>query len=196
MYTHEDFKQELALIKCPDIKKFTEAMLKKALPYFYSYASSSSGKYHPAQSNGEGGLVRHTKAAVYFANAFCRSFELEGREADLTISATILHDLCKYGIPGGKHTTPMHDKESADYVLALGKAYLGSGEAGTFTADDLVVVCQGIAHHMGPWTKHNKKKVFPDEYTKSEMVVHIADMASTQKEVGISYLSEPTVGIG
>lgn len=194
MYDVDTFEKELGTIKNESIRDFTRVMLSKALPYFWVAPSSSTGKYHPKQSNGEGGLVRHTKAAAYFATAFARSYGLTPKETDYAISAVLLHDLCKYGIPGGKHTTPKHDKESADYVMNMGKSYVAACDS--FTSVDLIEICKGIAHHTGPWTKHERKKQFPEEYTKIETVVHISDMASAQKAVAIEYLSEPTVGIG
>lgn len=36
--------------------------------YFFEVAASSTGKYHPSFSLGEGGLVRHTKVAVKIAH--------------------------------------------------------------------------------------------------------------------------------
>lgn len=196
MYDATSLDREVGYIKCPDIKKFVKNILKKAPPYFWSAASSSSGKYHPEQSNGEGGLVRHTIATAYFAKEFLQCFNLSGRDGDRAVAAAILHDICKYGLPGGPHTTPQHDKESADFVMALGKAYIATPEAGIFTADDLTAICKGIAFHMGTWTKHDRKKPFPAEYSPLELCVHMADMASSRKEVKLGFLSEPTVGIG
>jgi hypothetical protein len=191
------FERELGYIKCPDITKFVEHCLRLAPLYFWEKPSSSTGKYHPPQSNGAGGLVRHTQAATYFATAFCRTFSIEGRAADQVVAATILHDLCKYGLGGGKHTTKTHDKESADYVLACGKSYLAyiDVDCGTFCMADLLEICKAIAFHMGPWCVHDRKKPF-SAFTPAEMVVHISDMASAQKEVGILFLNEPTVGVG
>ena len=196
MYNADSFSKELDMIRCPDIRKFVYNILKKAPPYFYTAASSSSGKYHPAQSNGEGGLVRHTKATAYFAHEFCACYGLTGRSADHAVAAAILHDICKYGLPGGQHTTKTHDKESADFVMALGKAYLNTSEAGVFGPDELVEICKGIAFHMGTWTIHDRKKAFPGDYSPLEACVHMADMASSRKEVSLNYLAEPTVGIG
>ena len=34
---------------------------------FWTMPASTSGKYHPAHSLGQGGLIRHTRAVVLFA---------------------------------------------------------------------------------------------------------------------------------
>lgn len=47
---------ELDQIRDEQIMTFTRYVLEKAPTYFWTVPSSSSGKYHPPQSNGEGGL--------------------------------------------------------------------------------------------------------------------------------------------
>ena len=60
----EIFKTELNYIKNPKIKEFTEKVLLEVPDYFFQIGASSTGKYHPSYTLGEGGLVNHTKAAV------------------------------------------------------------------------------------------------------------------------------------
>ena len=61
------FEREIALIKNEDYRKFIIDYLDNECPsYFWEIGASSSGKYHPKFSQGEGGLVRHTKAVVMF----------------------------------------------------------------------------------------------------------------------------------
>jgi len=81
---------ELNQIVDKQIKAFTEHVLNNAPDYFWLVSSSSSGKYHPEQSQGEGGLVRHTKAAVYFAVKLCEVYGVTGSMKDCVISACIL----------------------------------------------------------------------------------------------------------
>ena len=58
------FQNELAWIQDDAIRSFVHDALIKLPDYFFHVAASSTGKYHPAYALGEGGLVRHTKAAV------------------------------------------------------------------------------------------------------------------------------------
>lgn len=62
------FNTELNYIKNDRIRSSMEVLISKIPDYFYKEAASSTGKYHPAFSQGEGGLLRHTKAAVKIAN--------------------------------------------------------------------------------------------------------------------------------
>ena len=64
---HEKFNKEINYIKNDRIKNSLIIMLDKLPDYFYHVPASSTGKYHPSFSLGEGGLLRHTKAAVRIA---------------------------------------------------------------------------------------------------------------------------------
>lgn len=183
----EVYGAELDLIQDVGIRNFTEHALGKIPLYHYTIGASSTGKYHPRQSAGESGLTRHVRAVVYFSTAFCRSFGLEGKDKDIVISACLLHDSCKLGLQMQKYTHKQHDKIAADFLLTLGKDY-------GLPYEDLIRICTAIAFHAGPWTEHPKKKRFPEDYSKIEMVVHLSDMASAQKEVNLEFLQENLIG--
>ena len=64
MDKEEMFLDELELINDEEL---SEALLKiiEMLPeYWFHEAASSTGKYHPTYALGEGGLLRHSKAAI------------------------------------------------------------------------------------------------------------------------------------
>ena len=63
----EKFIKELEYIKNDDIRGFAKLALENLPDYFFDVAASSTGKYHPTYALGNGGLVRHTKAAVRIA---------------------------------------------------------------------------------------------------------------------------------
>ena len=64
-----DFKKEIETINYNSLKVFATWCLNQLPDYFYEVAASSTGKYHPSYALGDGGLVRHTIAAVRIANA-------------------------------------------------------------------------------------------------------------------------------
>ena len=64
----EVFTKEISWIKNPDISKFIISAIQQLPDYFFTVAASSTGKYHPKYALGNGGLVRHTKAAVGIAH--------------------------------------------------------------------------------------------------------------------------------
>ena len=64
MNKEEMFLDELEYIKD---EKLQDSLLKiiESLPeYWFHVAASSTGKYHPKYSLGEGGLLRHSKSAM------------------------------------------------------------------------------------------------------------------------------------
>ena len=67
MNKEEMFKSELGYIKNDKIKESAKTMINLLPDYFFHEAASSTGKYHPKYALGDGGLLRHTKAAVRFA---------------------------------------------------------------------------------------------------------------------------------
>lgn len=84
-----------------EIRSFASELLNNLPDYVWHVGASSTGKYHPAYSLGEGGLMRHQIAVVRFLNFF---FELEqfqneftAREMDLMRVAALVHDGRKSG---------------------------------------------------------------------------------------------------
>jgi len=176
--------EELCLIRDRAVREFTEHCLAEAPEYFWTVPSSSSGKYHPEQSNGEGGLVRHTRAVVYFAIKLCDVFSATRLETDCVIAASILHDVLKYGLPKQDHTTKNHDYEGAVWVREHGIAQ-------GLDKRLLDLITGSIAWHMGRWTDLTGRDVerkFPEEYGYIHLVVHLADVIAAQKNVRLSHI--------
>ena len=88
------------------IAKFATYCVNNLPDYFFTVPASSSGKYHPSYALGDGGLVRHTKAAVSIAHELfnLEMFPFTNEEQDLIIVSLILHDGLKQGDGNGKRT--------------------------------------------------------------------------------------------
>jgi hypothetical protein len=186
-YRRNDMKRlqtELNTIFDKRIRSFTEYVLIKAPAYFWTVPSSSTGKYHPEQSNGDGGLVRHTQAVVYLALKLCDVFSITGREKDCVVSACILHDVLKYGEVKGEHTTKDHDYQGALFVFKCGQDFC-------LDIEMLKTITGCISWHMGRWTEMSCRIVtqdFPLQYSRAQMVVHLADVISAQKNVRLTHI--------
>lgn len=63
MNKKELFIDEINYLKNDDIKKSVAILIEMLPDYFFHEAASSTGKYHPKYALGDGGLLRHTKAA-------------------------------------------------------------------------------------------------------------------------------------
>ena len=143
---YEMFASQIALVKNDKNREFLKFCPAKTLEYFFHIPASSTGKYHPPFSLGEGGLVRHTKAVVAWYVDLQRWWE-EDTE-DEAIIALVLHDSHKDG-PGengtSRYTVKNHAEIAADAVHQWGVE---------FGLDHTLLdkICEGIRGHMGVWS--------------------------------------------
>ena len=154
-------------IKSEKVRNWVRRSLEKAPDYFWEVPASSSGKYHPGFAQGKGGLVRHTRAAVYIA---LQMFDLENftpLEEDMVIAALILHDTCKHGLEGADYTVKGHGEVARTLYCA---------EAPEGSVRWRVGRC--IASHMGRWDT-------PRPSDELEWFVHMCDYLASRKWVDI-----------
>lgn len=140
------FSHELQAIKDKDLRAFAEYCLSKVPEYFFHIPASSTGKYHPPQDLGEGGLVRHTKGVVQWHIELQRWWEED--PIDEAIVALLLHDSHKDGLGDNgqsRHTVKNHADIAAEEVLKWGKEF-GVNE------NSLQLIYEGIKGHMGIWS--------------------------------------------
>jgi 23S rRNA maturation-related 3'-5' exoribonuclease YhaM len=173
------FETELNYIKDSKIKEFTEQVLLQIPDYFFHIGASSTGKYHPSYTLGEGGLVRHTQAAVRIAVELFRMSEkgYSDNEKDIVISSLILHDTAKLGFNGSKYTITEHPLEIVKFFN--GKDNLKN----IIDENSLQNISNCISSHMGIWDYDykTKKKVLPRPKEKLERLVHMADYIASRK---------------
>ena len=60
-------RNEIDFINDELLQEFIEFCVEEAPDYFFEMPASTTGKFHPAYTLGEGGLIKHTKAAVKIA---------------------------------------------------------------------------------------------------------------------------------
>ena len=97
-YKISAFKGSFQLINNLQVRKFAQWITRNAPDYFFEIPASSTGKYHPRFSLGEGGLLRHTLGAIIFANHLFPLYNFNQLEQDLIIASLIIHDMAKNGI--------------------------------------------------------------------------------------------------
>lgn len=142
-----------------DTKSFTIEALSYVPERFFYIPASSSGKYHPSYALGTGGLIRHTAAALYFAEALFPLYHFTSRQKDYIRAALILHDTQK---PSKAHLELLRDKypEIFELVIAL------------------------IECHMGEWDY-----LFPTPQSSAEKFTHLCDYLASRKEVSVDLFS-------
>ncbi len=173
------FSKELEYIKSEKIKSACQKMIELLPDYFFEVPASSTGKYHPEYALGEGGLLRHTKAAVRIAyellNDPCIGDKYTQDEKDLMIMALILHDGLKSGLNHEKYTRFDHPILIADYIMD-NEEYLG------LEVEKIEFLCDAVKTHMGSWTTdYNGVDVLEKPKTKYQNFVHMCDFLASRK---------------
>ncbi len=181
---HEVFKEELSYIKDKRIRNSLITMLDRLPSYFYEVPASSTGKYHPSFSLGEGGLVRHTKAAVRIAKELMDNPSLTNfnqNEKDLMIFALTLHDGLKSGKVKSEYSLFDHPLIASNFIKE-------NADDLELTKDELNLVCRCIETHMGPWTTNYKgEEVLSPPKDKYQRFVHMCDYLSSKKFLNIKF---------
>lgn len=187
-----EFEKELGYIKNEKIRNITKNCLIGAPDYFFEIPASSTGKFHPSYALGEGGLVRHVKAACKMLHDFItlEFFKCTDDEHDYCIAALILHDCRKSGINHGKYTVHEHPLLAADLVRETCDRLLFEVEDCSDTPaedekalrDYLKNVPHLIESHMGEWNWSRRSSIrLPKPKTTMEFLVHLADYLASRK---------------
>ena len=166
--------------------------------YFFVVPASSTGKYHPEYSLGEGGLARHTKSAVLFAKTLLDlemfdeqwngdsdipwTVKFTDKEKDIIITALLLHDGVKHGLEGGRYSVATHPTDMVEFIKNSKSIKL----IDEYTMSKL---CDCIASHMGEFNKDYKTQaeILPKPITSMEKFVHLCDYLSSRKFIEINF---------
>lgn len=181
MKKSEHFERELSLIKDPVLRDMTREYLDTWVPeYFWKIGASSSGKYHPIFSQGNGGLVRHTKAVVMFAEELLKmsSYAYMREEyKDYVIAACILHDTAKYGI--GEFDKKEYKNHARNAAVAFAEWCWIEYD---FHPSELLL--NAMIAHMGQWSTEKEDRPF----TNIDRCVHMADYMASRSFIDIPNL--------
>lgn len=159
---------EADLINDPDIRAETKLAIRNFPDYFWEIPAASSYRHHNPYCCEKYGLWIHTKMVVTeYLETVASDVErdrLSKREADMGLSACLLHDSWKVGKPpvdDNGRATKNHDLIAAEFVEE--------------TTDLPQEVADAVASHMGPWYEG------PEPDTILQEVVHKADISATKK---------------
>ena len=171
------FEKEIELIQSEDYRMFVKHYLDNICPsYFWEIGASSSGKFHPQFSQGVGGLVRHTKAVVLFAQELLRMSSymyMADEHKDFVIMACILHDTCKYG-------RVEYDKEQYSQHAVNAAALVRQAWYEFFETEPSEFFLSAIRCHMGQWSERENRP-----FTNIDRCVHMADFLASRNFIDI-----------
>ena len=177
MKKSEHFARELNLIIDEELRMITKAYLDECVPtYFWEDGASSSGKYHPRFSQGHGGLVRHTKAVVMFAEELLRMSPytyMRDEYKDYAIVACIVHDTAKYGM------TEFSKAEYKNHARNAAIAFNNFAKECDYQASEILL--NAIVAHMGQWSTEKEDRPF----TNVDHLVHLADYIASRSFIHI-----------
>lgn len=193
MQNEEYFLKEISYIKDERIKKSAIYMINKLPDYFFMVAAASTGKYHPEYAQGEGGLLRHTKAAVRIGYELLSNPSIGDKykdiEKDLMLTALILHDGLKLGKEESKYTKFDHPILMANYI---------EEEKENLELSDIErqLVMDCIKTHMGPWTTdYDGNEVLEKPKTKCQNFVHMCDYLASRKCILVPFDDNDNVSV-
>ena len=179
MNKEEMFKQELNLIKDKDLRKSLLKIINILPDYWFIEPASSTGKYHPEYATGEGGLLRHSKAAMRIGFELLNDPSIGDKytshEKDLMLMSLLVHDGLKLGNPKEKYTR-------FDHPILMGKLIVDEYDKLELTKEDAIFMNDVIKTHMGPWTTdYNGVEVLEKPKTKYQNFVHMCDYLASRK---------------
>ena len=174
--------QELNYIRDKNLRLWVAKYLDTCVPtYFFSVPASSSGRYHPAYTLGEGGLVRHTKAVTQIAEELLKLEQYADLPHDEIITACIIHDTFKHGVVDAGHTVfehPMIASEKFTDFMAKSHAPVSISQ--------VALISSCVATHMGQWNKSDRSSVVLNKPVRREQeFVHMCDYLASRKNISV-----------
>lgn len=181
----ESLKTEINYIKNQKYQDNLKILIEMLPDYFFKVAASSTGKYHPSFSLGEGGLLRHTKAVAKIALEFYNDESITGcfndSEKDLMMVGLILHDGLKHGIDYSEYVVFEHPLIMSNFIKE-------NKDKLTLTENEIEFLVNIISSHMGPWTVDYKgNDVLPKPINKYQKFVHMCDYLASRKFLNINF---------
>ena len=175
------FEKELMLIKDERLKNNAITILNNLPDYFYKIQAASTGKYHPSYALGDKGLIRHTKAAVSFANNLFGIYKLDDKTKDLIIISLLIHDGLKKGFTEEKYTR-------FDHPLLIGELLVKIKEQLTLTDEEIKEITDNVSSHMGRWnTSDYSDIILPLPLTLTQKLVHMCDYLASRKQINFNF---------
>ena len=188
----ERFSDCLSLIKDDKLRDILKLILDEYLPnYWFEVGASSTGKYHPNYAAGEGGLMRHSKAAMFIGNEILNNplfgDNFSSYQKDLLLMSLLIHDGLKYNFEKEKYTNFAHP-------VLMSKFIMDNHEMWDLSYKDAEYMSKVIASHMGSWnTSPYDKTVLPVPETKEEVFVHLCDYLASRKLIDIKFDSNSMI---
>ena len=193
MNKEEMFLDELELIKDEELSESLLKIIEMLPDYWFVEAASSTGKYHPEYALGEGGLLRHSKAAMRIGYELlsdpCIGDKYTSHEKDLMLMSLLVHDGLKLGMPKEKYTR-------FDHPILMGKFILDNYKEIGIKKEDAEFMNDVIKTHMGPWTTdYDGNEVLEKPKNKYQNFVHMCDFLASRKCILVPFDKDNNISV-
>lgn len=184
---------ELGYLKIAKVKNACLEVIKLLPDYFFVVPASSTGKYHPDYALGDGGLLRHSKAAIRIGYELLSDPAIGDKytelEKDLMLMALLIHDGLKSGLEKEKYTRFDHPLLMADFLM-------DNEEVLGLEVEEIEFLGDVIKTHMGPWTKdYSGNDVLDKPKTKYQNFVHMCDFLASRKCILVPFDDKNNISV-
>ena len=184
---------ELGYLKIAKVKNACLEVIKLVPDYFFVVPASSTGKYHPDYALGDGGLLRHSKAAIRIGYELLSDPAIGDKytelEKDLMLMALLIHDGLKSGLEKEKYTRFDHPLLMADFLM-------DNEEVLGLEVEEIEFLGDVIKTHMGPWTKdYSGNDVLEKPKTKYQNFVHMCDFLASRKCILVPFDDKNNISV-
>ncbi len=184
---------ELGYLKIDKVKNACLEVIKLLPDYFFVVPASSTGKYHPDYALGDGGLLRHSKAAIRIGYELLSDPAIGDKytelEKDLMLMALLIHDGLKSGLEKEKYTRFDHPLLMADFLM-------DNEEVLGLEVEEIEFLGDVIKTHMGPWTKdYSGNDVLEKPKTKYQNFVHMCDFLASRKCILVPFDDKNNISV-
>lgn len=185
-------REEIDKLQDSENRRFANTLLNRLPEYFFSVPASSSGKYHPQNDLGTGGLVRHSISVARMLDHLLEPdgyFEFDNEQQDLLKIAALFHDCMKSGTQKeyeeDEHTKFLHPLYAANFVMTTA---IKSG----FPYEKALFIYDAIIAHMGQWNTSNNEigSKLPTPVSPGQKVLHLADYLASRKDINMEFGEE------
>jgi len=186
------FRTEIGYIKDTNYQKNAEVLVNLLPDYFFEVPASSTGKYHPEYTQGNGGLLRHSKAAMRIGHELLSDpaigSKYSEKEKDLMLIALMVHDGLKHGVPKEQYVRFDHPILAANFIK-------DNQSKTTFDDAEIKFMMDTVSSHMGPFnTNQYSDVVLPVPQNKYQKFVHMCDLLASKKFLDIKFENNEIIG--
>ena len=179
---------EIDTLQDIDNRRFAHALLSNVPDYFFSVPASSSGKYHPSNDLGNGGLVRHSISVARMLDHLLEPngyYDFDDEQKELLKIAALFHDCMKSGTQEeyekGKHTKFLHPLYAANFIMSIAINY-------GYSYEKALLIYNAVISHMGQWnTSKQEGGMLPVPKTPDQKVLHLADYLASRKDINLEF---------